>query len=346
MAFVEGYDVETVQDISSDLFCVICLKLMRNPVQFKCGHGMCFVCFKSLLHRSKQKATTQCPQCREVVKEGQIVSNVMLHRIILSLHVLCGNHDNGCKWTGELDRFDEHFAQCTKHSENAANKKSKKKKKRADQNQQAPQNIQNELLLQITEQLSNLKEYIISPNATKTQDSDPNSTDAAMKPPFWTRFNNKSVTSSCKTKTLALILFTISLLSGMHLLGGGFSDWFMDEDATANQTPGIDHVATYQQVHSELAKMNSLIYAQQNNFFQLHLGSKELQSDLEAQKTATLRLTGLYLKNSLNAAHFTKTSIADDVDDVFSQEMMHRKLGLERTAGFQLVNMKEDAYAR
>jgi len=31
---------------------------------------------------------------------------------------------------------------------------------------------------------------------------------------------------------------------------------------------------------------------------------------------------------------------------VFSQEMMHRKLGLERTAGFQLVNMKEDAYAR
>ena len=132
----------------------------------------------------------------------------------------------------------------------------------------------------------------------------------------------------------------------MHLLGGGFSDWFTTKDASSNQTSGVDHVATYQQVHSELAKMNSLIYAQQNNFFQLHLGSKELQSDLEAQKMSLLRLMGLYMKNSLNAAHFTKTSIADDVDYVFSQEMMHRKLGLERTAGFQMLNLKEDAYAR
>jgi len=51
----EGYDVEVVQEISSDLYCVICLKLMRNPVQFKCGHGMCFNCHKHLLSKAKNK---------------------------------------------------------------------------------------------------------------------------------------------------------------------------------------------------------------------------------------------------------------------------------------------------
>lgn len=50
-----GYDVELLQDVSSDLYCVICLKLMRNPVQFNCGHGMCYGCFKNLLHKAKQK---------------------------------------------------------------------------------------------------------------------------------------------------------------------------------------------------------------------------------------------------------------------------------------------------
>ena len=44
-----GYDCEPCVEISNDLYCMICLKIMRDPVQFICGHGMCDSCFKELL---------------------------------------------------------------------------------------------------------------------------------------------------------------------------------------------------------------------------------------------------------------------------------------------------------
>jgi len=44
-----GYDVELASgDVPAELNCVICMKLMRDPVQFTCGHGMCSACYKSL----------------------------------------------------------------------------------------------------------------------------------------------------------------------------------------------------------------------------------------------------------------------------------------------------------
>ena len=104
------------------------------------------------------------------------------------------------------------------------------------------------------------------------------------------------------------------------------------------------HHSSYQQVQSELAKMNSLIYAQQNNFFQLHLGSKELQSDLETQKATQLRFMGLYMRNTLNAAYFARQSIADTVDSAFAHEMVTRKMSLERQSGYSLVSLKRNAY--
>ena len=36
----------------------------------------------------------------------QIFSNVMLHRLILSLQVHCPNDDTGCRWTGEVSQFE------------------------------------------------------------------------------------------------------------------------------------------------------------------------------------------------------------------------------------------------
>jgi len=99
----EGYDGDVIQEISNDFYCIICLKLMRNPVQFKCGHGMCFACFRKLQQRARQRTKEpQCPQCREIVRENQTVSNTMLHRLILSLKVQCTNTEQGCHWFGEL----------------------------------------------------------------------------------------------------------------------------------------------------------------------------------------------------------------------------------------------------
>ena len=50
-----GYDVDVVGETFDDLYCVVCLKLMKNPVQFKCGHGMCYACFKSLSNRARER---------------------------------------------------------------------------------------------------------------------------------------------------------------------------------------------------------------------------------------------------------------------------------------------------
>lgn len=49
-----GYDYEPVSDVSKDLSCVICFKLMRNPVQFNCGHGMCSSCYKDLVENTER----------------------------------------------------------------------------------------------------------------------------------------------------------------------------------------------------------------------------------------------------------------------------------------------------
>ena len=131
--------------------------------------------------------------------------------------------------------------------------------------------------------------------------------------------------------------------SGNNNDAGGGSDRARSSLAQTGSNP---HHSSYQQVQSELAKMNSLIYAQQNNFFQLHLGSKELQSDLETQKASQLRFMGLYMRNTVNAAYFARQSIADTVDSAFAHEMVNRKMSLERQSGHRLVNLKRDAYQR
>ena len=46
---VGGYDVECVDEISQDLYCIICLKLMRNAIQMNCGLGMCRTCFDEMV---------------------------------------------------------------------------------------------------------------------------------------------------------------------------------------------------------------------------------------------------------------------------------------------------------
>lgn len=43
-----GYDYEVVGEPFEDVYCAICMKLMRDPVQLECGHGMCATCFRTL----------------------------------------------------------------------------------------------------------------------------------------------------------------------------------------------------------------------------------------------------------------------------------------------------------
>lgn len=51
---LDGYDVEPADKINNDLFCSICLKLMRFAVELECGHGLCEGCWKSLRKRRRR----------------------------------------------------------------------------------------------------------------------------------------------------------------------------------------------------------------------------------------------------------------------------------------------------
>ena len=51
----DGYDVEVISEVSNELYCVICLKLMQNAVHMHCGHGMCNACYQKLIKSSKER---------------------------------------------------------------------------------------------------------------------------------------------------------------------------------------------------------------------------------------------------------------------------------------------------
>lgn len=43
-----GFPYEVDQQASRDLYCLICLNLMRDATQLTCGHGMCKTCLEDL----------------------------------------------------------------------------------------------------------------------------------------------------------------------------------------------------------------------------------------------------------------------------------------------------------
>lgn len=49
---VGGYNVDIVSHDHYMMYCLICEKLMNNPIQFKCSHGSCRSCYESLLRKA------------------------------------------------------------------------------------------------------------------------------------------------------------------------------------------------------------------------------------------------------------------------------------------------------
>jgi len=105
-----GYDVdlEDKHDLPPDLKCTICWKLMKDPMQFPCGHGTCNYCLQSLAKNSLSKSRPLCPQCRSPIPIKKALKNVMLKRFIEALRVKCMNSWRGCTWVGEVSNIKDH----------------------------------------------------------------------------------------------------------------------------------------------------------------------------------------------------------------------------------------------
>lgn len=104
-----GYDYEVVEDVKPDLYCVICLNLMKDAMQLECPHGMCNFCFQSLSKSSKDRNVEfLCPNCRAPIDEDKVRPAGMVNRMILSVKVKCVNTKAGCEWTGEVSNMKDH----------------------------------------------------------------------------------------------------------------------------------------------------------------------------------------------------------------------------------------------
>ena len=49
-----GYDVELVDLLPQDFYCVVCMCLIKEAVQLNCGHILCEVCLDNIEKTSKQ----------------------------------------------------------------------------------------------------------------------------------------------------------------------------------------------------------------------------------------------------------------------------------------------------
>lgn len=109
-----GYEVETIGNVSTDLYCFVCLKIMRNAVQSPCGHVMCQGCFDALEKDALERNTElACRKCYVAITRNKVTPVPLIDRMILSIQVRCIHHVKGCQWTGELGKLEMHLTKCS-----------------------------------------------------------------------------------------------------------------------------------------------------------------------------------------------------------------------------------------
>mmetsp|Transcript_54639 Transcript_54639/g.97134 ORF Transcript_54639/g.97134 Transcript_54639/m.97134 type:complete len:515 (-) Transcript_54639:256-1800(-) len=101
----EGYDIPFTQAVREELYCPICMLVVRDAVVTEeCGHLFCDRCLTQNMKRTKE-----CPVCRMKIEGDNIARrDVRTRREISNLTVLCINNDKGCEWKGVLADLDKH----------------------------------------------------------------------------------------------------------------------------------------------------------------------------------------------------------------------------------------------
>ena len=103
-----GYDL-SFMDPPDDLLCMICHHVAKEAHQVECcGKVFCETCIK----KTKERIGS-CPNCRAAESSKfKIFCDRMSGRRIKHLKLSCENEDRGCDWSGILDEYDAHVAEC------------------------------------------------------------------------------------------------------------------------------------------------------------------------------------------------------------------------------------------
>lgn len=107
MAGVEGgYDHDFTDEIPEELWCSICLHVLRDPnLTSCCGHRYCRECINRV-----KRAGMPCPLCQS--RDFTVMLDKLFVRKVNSLRVKCPNMREGCEWCGELGQVDTHLLGC------------------------------------------------------------------------------------------------------------------------------------------------------------------------------------------------------------------------------------------
>lgn len=100
--------------LSERYLCGLCNKLVRDPLQAKCGHLFCGICVDTALTVSRGSAEVCCAKDGNPLYRNQMFPDNFIKQEILQLRVFvhCTNNDEGCLWQGKLEDYEEHTQTC------------------------------------------------------------------------------------------------------------------------------------------------------------------------------------------------------------------------------------------
>ena len=99
----QGYhDVTFPEPPNFDWKCPVCHGILREPyLTTCCGSKFCHKCIYE-----KRRQHSHCPSCEN--KSYDIAPEKLLQSRLLNHKAVCGHHVHGCKWEGELRKFEAH----------------------------------------------------------------------------------------------------------------------------------------------------------------------------------------------------------------------------------------------
>ncbi|XP_065660055.1 TNF receptor-associated factor 3-like isoform X2 [Hydra vulgaris] len=105
-----GYDANFIDELLNEHECPVCKMALREPIQTQCGHRLCLSCAEEM--RKRNKGVLICPLDNSILDSSKIFPDLAIERVIMQLKVKCRNFSNGCGWTKELKRLNEHLGSC------------------------------------------------------------------------------------------------------------------------------------------------------------------------------------------------------------------------------------------
>lgn len=95
------FDKNIPDNILNISTCNVCIEIMMNPTNLKCGHCFCEGCVKKM---------KKCPLCRTEYTGQNLSPNYSIKNLIGEYKVYCPNKN--CDWLGFIKNFNDHYKTC------------------------------------------------------------------------------------------------------------------------------------------------------------------------------------------------------------------------------------------